>query len=363
MFLFLALTSNSISAFQLYTKAPNAIIFELNSNSILFAHNAEEQIVPSSMSKLMTLYIAFHYIKAGIIKMDDKFIVSKNAWQRGGSSIFLREGQSIKVRDLINGIVVASGNDACITLAEGISGSQQNFVDEMNNMAKKLELTQSHFSNVTGWPDENHLMSVKDIVLLSVKIFQDFPEYYHLFSQKDFTYNNIHQKNNNILLQYNLGVDGIKTGHTSKGGYGLVVSSEQNNRRIFVVVNGLKNETERISEVKKLIAYAFNNFDTKTIFHKNFEIDQANVWYGKDKTVPLITYEDVTVTYPNNSYDQIKAFISRNNIIPAPIKKGQKIGELHIQIPELEEKIIPVYAAKNVRYLNYFERILHMLLY
>ncbi|KJV69466.1 D-alanyl-D-alanine carboxypeptidase family protein [Candidatus Neoehrlichia procyonis] len=356
-------TTSSLNAFQLYTKAPNAIVFELNSNSILFARNAEEKIVPSSMSKLMTLYIAFQYLKAGIIKMDDKFVVSKSAWQRGGSSIFLREGQQVKVRDLINGIVVASGNDACITLAEGISGSQQNFVDEMNNMAQKLGLTKSHFSNVTGWPDENHLMSAKDIVFLSVRIFKDFPEYYHLFSQKDFTYNNIYQKNNNILLQYNIGVDGIKTGHTNKGGYGLIASAEQNSRRIFVVVSGLKHETERVSEAKKLISYSFNNFNTKTIFHKNSQIDQATVWYGKDKVVPLTIHDDVTVTYHNNSYDKIKAFISRNNIIPAPIRKGQKVGELHIQIPELGEKVVPVYAMKNVRSLNYFEKILHMLLY
>ncbi|WP_353477714.1 D-alanyl-D-alanine carboxypeptidase family protein [Wolbachia pipientis] len=348
-------------SYQFRTKAKQAIVLDLASNSFIFEHNSDERIVPSSMSKLMTLYVAFDYLKAGIINMEDKFRVNRKAWERKGSSMFLKEGQSVTVKELLEGIITVSGNDACITLAEGIAGSEENFVIEMNEVAQELNLNNSHFVNSSGWPDENHFMSAKDLVRLAKRIFTDFPEYYNLFSEQYLTHNGILQKSKNLLLFHDIGVDGLKTGYTNAGGYGIVVSAKRNDRRIFAVVNGLNTEKERIEEAKRLIQYSLNHFYTKKIFAKDSVVEEINVLYGKDRKVPVTVANDVTITYNRNLHGKIKVHVEYKDMIPAPIKKGQEVGKIFIEIPGVEQQTEPLYAVNDVQELNYVEKFFRML--
>ena len=336
----------------MHTKAPHAVVYELGSKTVLFERDADTATSPSSMSKLMTLYLVFQHLHAGVIKMEDTFSVSESAWKRGGSSAFLKVGQMVSVRDLIRGVAVSSGNDACIALAEGVSGSQEQFVEDMNGLAKEMDLANSSFTNVTGWPDEGHVMSARDILTLSVRIFEDFPEYYHVFGEKQFTYNGVTQKNYNTLLNYNVGVDGIKTGHTEKSGYGIAASAQKDGRRVFVVVNGLKTETERAYETKRLLLYAFNRFETKAIFPAGSIIGEVKVWNGKSETVKMHVLDDVVISYPKDLSKGVKAFISHKSTVAAPVKKGQKIGVLSVQIPGMADKVFPVYADAGVEALS-----------
>ncbi|MDN5248234.1 MAG: D-alanyl-D-alanine carboxypeptidase family protein [Wolbachia endosymbiont of Tyrophagus putrescentiae] len=347
--------------YQFRTKAKQAVVLDLTSDLFIFEHNADEQMAPSSMSKLMTLYIAFDYLKAGMISMEDKFQVSREAWERKGSSMFLREGQLVTVRDLLEGVIIASGNDACITLAEGIAGSEENFVLEMNEIAQRLNLNNSHFVNSSGWPDEDHFMSARDLAILSKRIFTDFPEYYKLFSKQYITFNNVVQKNKNLLLFQDIGVDGLKTGNTNTGGYGIGISAKRDNRRIFVIVNGLSTEKERIVEAKRLLLYSFNHFNTKKIFAKDDIVEEVDVLYGKDRKVPVTVKNDVVISYNRSMRDKVKVRIEYMNMVPAPIKKGQQIGKVIIEMPDIKEQIIPLYTMNDVEEQNYMEKLFRML--
>ncbi|QOD38047.1 D-alanyl-D-alanine carboxypeptidase family protein [Candidatus Wolbachia massiliensis] len=351
----------SSHSYQFRTKAKQAVVLDLASDLFIFEHNSDERMAPSSMSKLMTLYIAFDYLKAGIINMDDKFRVSRKAWERKGSSMFLKEGQFVTVKELLEGIIIVSGNDACITLAEGIAGSEENFVAEMNEVAQNLNLSNSHFVNSSGWPDEDHFMSAKDLVILAKRIFTDFPEYYDLFSEQYLTYNDIIQKNKNFLLFHDIGVDGLKTGYTNTGGYGIAVSAERNGRRIFAVVNGLNTEKERIEEARRLIQYSLNHFNTKKVFAKDSVVEEINVLYGRDRKVPVTVANDVTITYNRNVHDKIKVRVEYKDMIPAPIKKGQEVGKILIEIPGIEQQTTPLYAASDVQELSYVAKFFRML--
>ncbi|MBQ4875125.1 MAG: D-alanyl-D-alanine carboxypeptidase [Rickettsiaceae bacterium H1] len=334
------------------SNATNAILMDYDSKTILFEHAADEKMHPSSMSKLMTIYLAFSKLKSGIIKMTDIYTVSKDAWKIGGSSMFLEIGQRITVQDLLRGIIIVSGNDAAITFSEGVSGSQENFVKEMNEMAQKLNLSNSHFTNPTGITDEEHLMSTCDLLRLSVKIYEDFPEYYYFFQEREFTYNGIYQPNTNELLWSDLGVDGIKTGYTNTGGFGVVISAVQNNRRVFAVINGLKSKSTRRKDGEKLLQYAFNNFDNKVIFKSGKTIDNLNIAFGKEKSVPLISCEDIVITYKREDEKNISATIIYENNIKAPIAKNQKLGTLKVSIPNQQKKEIPLYAGNRVNKLS-----------
>ncbi|WP_025264000.1 D-alanyl-D-alanine carboxypeptidase family protein [Wolbachia endosymbiont of Onchocerca volvulus] len=348
-------------SYQFRTKAKQAVILDLASDLFIFEHNSDEKMAPSSMSKLMTLYIAFAYLKAGIMNMEDKFQVSRKAWERKGSSMFLREGQFVTVKELLEGIIIVSGNDACITLAEGIAGSEENFVIEMNEIAQKLGLNNSHFVNSSGWPDEAHFMSARDLVVLAKRIFTDFPEYYDLFSEQYLMYNDVLQRNKNLLLFHGIGVDGLKTGYTSAGAYGIVASAKQNDRRVFVVVNGLSTGKERIEEAKRLIQYSLDHFYTKKIFAKDDVVEEVNVLYGKDRKVPITVARDVIITYSRNLHDKIKVHIEYKDMIPAPIKKGQEVGKIFIKIPGIEQQTTPLYTVNDVQELNYIEKFFRIL--
>ncbi len=355
--LFLCLLPSPSFSYIFSTSATNAIIMDYNSDTVIFEHAADERMHPSSMSKLMNIYIAFSKLKSGIIKMTDIYTVSTAAWKIGGSSMFLEPEQAITVEDLLQGMIIVSGNDAAITFAEGASGSQENFIKEMNNMAEVIGLHDSHFSNISGLTDDKHFMSSRDLLKLAIKIFEDFPEYYYLFSEKEFTYNKIYQPTTNELLWSNLGVDGIKTGTTKAGGFGVTLSSEQNGRRIFAVINGLKNKAERRKDGIKLLQYVFNNFNNKVLFKAGDEIVKVNVWFGREKFIPLVVHDDILITYKRGNEGKINVTANYHDIAKAPIIQNQRLGTLKICIPEQKEKEIPLYAKYDVLQLNPIQRL------
>ncbi len=353
--LFLA-TGQAAYAFE--TKANHAILMDADTQVILFEKDADTPMHPSSMSKLMTVYMAFDRIKKGTLSLDDSFTVSEKAWRKQGSKMFVHVGDSVTVGDLLQGIIVQSGNDACIVLAEGMMGSEEAFAEAMNAKAKEIGLTGSSFKNATGWPDEGHMMTARDLAILARHIIHDFPEDYKLFSEKEFTYNGIRQENRNMLLDRSLGADGLKTGHTEVAGYGLTASAKQNGRRLILVVNGLRGTVERANEAERLMQYGFLNFDNVSVFKQGNVIDQVPVWAGQAETVSLTINEDIIYSLPKAEVDKVKATLIYNTPVPAPIKKGDHIADLVVTAPDMEEKTYPLVAADNVEKLSYFGRLL-----
>ena len=259
IFLYLILFFFSKISHSMDTLAKQAIVYDLETNSIIFEKNADVLMSPSSMSKLMTVYYVFKKIRDGEITLNDKFKVSKKAWKKGGSKMFVGYNTFITIEDLLRGIIIQSGNDACITIAEGFSGTEENFALELNLLAREIGLENSNFTNSTGWPDKDHLMTARDILKLTIRTIEDFPDLYKLYSEKEFTYNKIRQINRNPLLFSDPFSDGLKTGHTSLGGFGLTASSNRNNRRIIIVLNGLETSEQRKKESKRLTDFASLN--------------------------------------------------------------------------------------------------------
>lgn len=350
------ITPVQTSAFE--TLAKQAIVVDHDSGTVLFSKNADELMHPSSMSKLMTVYIAFDMLKKGQINLDTTFLVSERAWRKQGSKMFVPVSKQVSVEDLLHGIITQSGNDACIVVAEGIAGTEEAFAQLMNSKAEELGMTKSRFTNSTGWPDDNHLMTARDLAILSGRIVKDFPEYYEFFAKPDFTYGGIKQGNRNLLLYRNIGVDGLKTGHTEAGGYGIAISGEQNDKRIDVVVNGLSSMKERADEAQKLFSYGLLNFENKTLFQENQPIEQAEVWYGKADTVPLVAATPVNVILPKASGNDLQVSVTYDGPVEAPISQGQPIGKLVVKAPDMEAVTVPLVAGKDVKRASYFSRLL-----
>ncbi len=355
-------------ASSLETKAKNAILMDYDTGEYLYTENAFVPVPPASMSKLMTIYVIFSKIKDGSLSLEDVFTVSENAWKTGGaasgsSTMFLPVGDKVTVENLIKGIIVQSGNDACIVAAENISGSEENFVDLMNEKAKELGLKNSHFVNSTGLPHPDHRMSVEDLAKLAQAIIRDFPEYYPIFSQKNFTYNNILQGNRNPLLYTMPDADGLKTGHTEEAGHCLAASVKRDNRRLIGVMTGLKSNKERSEEAEKLMNWGFREFDNYTLFKQYQRIVSVPVYMGVEKNIDLVVNNNVIMTIARNKARDVKITAVYEKPVKAPIEQGQKLGELHIQIPEEEVKIIPLYADHSVHKLGFWGRILSNIKY
>lgn len=349
--------SPSIS-FGLETTAKQAIIYDLETKSVIFEKNADDLMSPSSMSKLMTVYYTFKKISDGEISLDDKFKVSQKAWKKGGSKMFVGLNTFITVEDLLRGIIIQSGNDACITIAEGFSGSEENFAEELNILAKEIGLENSNFTNSTGWPDKEHLMTARDLLILSVRTIIDFPELYKLYAEKEFTYNKIRQLNRNPLLFSDPFSDGLKTGHTSLGGFGLTASSERNNRRIILVLNGLDSNEQRKKESKRLIDASFNQYSNYKIAEKNKIIEKANVWNGNEKEVGIISDKDILITIPRKIRKNLKVFIQYSSPLNAPLKENEKIANLIIKTNKNQiYKQFPLYAFNKVDEVNFLSKI------
>ena len=353
-FFILIYLSLTLRIYAIETKADSAIILDVNSNTILFEKNADERQGPASMSKLMLIYIVFERLQNKTLTIEQEFLVSKKAWKFGGSKMFVNIGEMVSVENLLKGIIVQSGNDACIVLAEGLSGTEENMVDEMNEKAVEIGLTNSNFQNVTGWPHEDHYMSLKDIAYLSKLIITNFFEYYYLFAINEFTYNNIKQFNRNKLISLD-GFDGLKTGRTSQSGYGIVASAKRENRRIVSVVNGLNSEKERINETKKLVNWSFREFVNYDLYKSGDSIQFAKVWLGKESFVPLVLNEDLSVTIKKKNLDKFKIKLVYETPIVSPVKKGDKLAELQL-IEGDNVEIKNIYSGKDVDKVSRFYR-------
>lgn len=342
----------------LETLANQAILYDLETNSVIFEKNADKLMSPSSMSKLMTVYYVFNKLKNNEISLDDKFRVSKKAWKKGGSKMFLNVDSYVTIKDLLMGIIVQSGNDACITIAEGFEGSEDNFARELNLLAKEIGLENSNFTNATGWPDLEHLMTARDVLKLAIRTIIDFPEYYKFYSEKFFKYNNIKQTNRNPLLFSDSHSDGLKTGHTSLGGYGLVASSIKNGRRLFLVLNGLESSKLRRDESKRIMNIGFFEFKNYQIAKKRETVENIKVWNGKEKTIGIYSKNDIGLTIPKSHRDKIKFFVQYFSPLSAPIKKDDKIAKLIVKKDQEIFKEFPLYATKSVEKINIISRII-----
>ena len=356
-----AFTALPVSAIE--TTAKSAIIIEVATGTELLKKQADEPMSPASMSKLMTLYMLFDKLKSGALSLEDKFKVSENAWRKGGiksgsSTMFLKPKTRVSVEDLIRGIIVQSGNDACIVVAESLSGSEPVFALEMNEKARELDMTQSHFVNSTGWPHPEHRMSPRDLAILSQRLIQDFPEYYHYFKELEFTYNGIKQRNRNPLLYKEMNADGLKTGHTKKSGYGLVASVNRRDRRIVLVINGLPSKKARSAEPERLFDWAYREYSNYYLFQSGEQIGAAKIWLGQLPSVPLIVPRNINLTLPRRERRKLDVRVVYEGPVPAPIKKGQNIAKLVINTPSRGTEVIPLVAKHDVMRLNFLSRLM-----
>ena len=334
----------------LTTPAEYALIMDYRTGEILYEKNGRVPTAPASMSKLMTVTIVFERLKNGSLKLTDEFEVSEKAWrEREGSSMYVLVATKISVLDLLRGIIVQSGNDACIVVAENIAGSETAFAELMNRKAHEWGLNDSTFANPHGKPDPNHKMSMRDLGLLTRKIISEYNEYYALFAEREFTWEKIRQQNRNPILDMVDGADGLKTGHTQESGYGLVGSAVQNGERRIVVVNGLSSDRERATESARLLRVAFNDFSSKTFYQPGDVVGDALVFKGKSKTVPLIAHEPINLILHRSLFDSAKATVVYDGPVAAPIKENQQIGYLRIEVPNGPSREYALYSGSAVK--------------
>jgi D-alanyl-D-alanine carboxypeptidase (penicillin-binding protein 5/6) len=300
------------------------------------------------MSKMMLEYVVFSFLKEGRVKLDDMLPVSEKAWRTGGSKMFVPIGGQVKVDDLLRGMIIQSGNDACIVLAEGLAGSEEAMVELENKKAREIGLTGSHFANVDGLPNPDHYMTARDLAWLARRLIQDFPEYYHYDSEKDFTYNGIKQGNRNPLLYKDLGADGLKTGHTDEAGYSLTGSAIRNGRRIIVVIAGLPTMKARGQESERLIDWAFREFDDYRLVKAGEIVDEAPVWLGAQPKVPVTTKDDAFVTLPRKARRDMKVSAVYDGQVKAPVAQGTPVGKLVVTAPDMDPYEVPLVAAQPV---------------
>ncbi|OAF05805.1 D-alanyl-D-alanine carboxypeptidase [Bradyrhizobium centrolobii] len=334
--------------------APTAILIEASSGSVLFEKNADEMRAPSSMMKLMTAEVVFNAVNKGDIKLTDEYRISENAWRRGGapsggSTMFAAINSKVSVDDLLHGAIIQSGNDACIALAEGIAGNERIFAaDFMTKRARELGLTKSTFANSNGLPDPGNKMTVRELGILARHIILDYPEFYKLFGEKEFTWNKIRQQNRNPLLNAMPGADGLKTGYTKEGGYGMVGSAVQDGTRLIVVVNGLEDPEDRATEAKKMLEWGFRNFETRILIAADQPVGYAKVFGGESRSVKLVAKAPVKVMVHKNGGDKLIARIVYSGPVRAPIQEGQQIGVVRVWRSGNIAVETPVYAGEAI---------------
>ena len=339
----LVITSNfSLAERYINTSAKYVYLMDYDTGRVLLEKASNIPTAPASMSKLMTIYMAFEALKQERISLDTELVVSENAWRKkdekgislpaSGSTMFLEPLTKVSFEDLLRGIIVQSGNDACIVIAEALSGSEEGFANDMNQKAKLLNLNNSNFTNSTGWPHKDHKMSSRDLAILSQKLYQDFPEYMHYFSETKFTYNGITQSNRNPILYQDIGGDGLKTGYTKASGHGVVASAVQNNRRLILVLNGIEGSKLRAVESERVLNWGFREFENKVIFEENEIVDSANVWLGNKPNVPLIVKEKVYLSISKaDKGNDLKAIIKYIAPLMPPLEPNVAVGKLIIK--------------------------------
>lgn len=338
------------------TLAREAYIVDFDTGTVLMDKEGNARMPTSSMSKTMTIYMAFDGLKSGKLTLDQKFPVSEKAWRMQGSKMFVDLGSSIAVEDLIRGIIIQSGNDATIVMAEGIAGSEEEFANLLNAKAKEIGMNDSHFVNASGWPDPDHYSTAHDLAVLAMQTIRNFPDYYKYYGEKEFTWHNIHQMNRNPLLFRDLGVDGLKTGHAEEAGagYGLIASGQRDGRRVVLVLNGLKDEKSRAQESARLMEWALRSFENIKVFAAGDTIEEAPVVMGQSASVPLVTDADVLLTLPRAVKNDLKVSVQYNSPLIAPIKKGDEIGILRLDIPRVGVVDKKLYAGADVLKLGLF---------
>lgn len=330
------------------TIAKQAILIDTTTDTVLMEKAADERMPTSSMSKMMTAYLVYDALRDGRITLDTKFPVSKKAWQTGGSKMFVQINDNIRVEDLLRGLLIQSGNDAAVVLAEGLAGSETAFADRMNEMAKTLNMNSSHFVTSNGLPDPEHYSTARDLSILAERMISDFPQYYRYDGEREFTWNKIKQGNRNPLLYREMGVDGIKTGHTDSGGYGLTASGVRDDRRLILVVNGLPSMQSRADEGARLLEWGWNQFRLYPLYKAGATVDEATVWLGAEDKVPVTVAHDLAMTMQPADFDKMTVTARFQEPIEAPIAKGQVLGELDIAPPDGPVRKVPLVAAADM---------------
>lgn len=330
------------------TAARDAILVDFDTGTVLLDREADRPAPPASMSKLMTVYMVFERLREGTLALDDTIPVSEKAWRTGGSRMFIEVDTRVSVEDLLRGIIVQSGNDACVAIAEALSGSEQAFADAMNARAREIGLRDSHFTNASGLPDPDHAMSARDLAHLTAVIVREFPEYFHYFAETDFTWNDIRQNNRNPLLYREIGADGMKTGYTEAAGYSLTGTAVQNGRRLIVVVGGLESPRQRADEATRILGWGFRETRNYTLFEAGEEVETAAVWLGKAPDVPLVLDEDLTITLSREARKGLKVAAVMDSPAPAPIAAGAELAVLRVTAPGIPGVEVPLKAGADV---------------
>jgi D-alanyl-D-alanine carboxypeptidase (penicillin-binding protein 5/6) len=334
------------------TTARQAVLIDFQTNAIMLDRASTERMAPSSMTKMLTLYVIFEALREGRLSLTDELPVSERAWRMQGSKMFVLVGTRVKVEDLLRGVIVQSGNDACIVFAEALSGSEEAFAEVMSATARRIGMTNSNFRNSSGWPDDEHYSTARDLATLARRLITDFPEYYPLFSERSFTYNGIAQANRDPLLGRSPGADGLKTGHTEAGGYGLTASAIRDGRRVILVVNGLATMRARAEESERLIDWAFREYANYTLFRAGAEVERADVWMGESSDVAMVAPQDIVVTLPRRARPQLRVSAVYDQPVRAPIRQGQDIGRLIVNAPGIEPAELPLVAGAGVERLG-----------
>ena len=362
--------SNPAWAFsEIATGAPYVVLMDAETGTVLFERSSTTLMSPASMTKIATISLLFDAIKTGKVRLEDEFFVSKNAVNKGGersgsSSMFLNAEKPVRVEDLIRGVIIQSGNDAAITIAEGLALNEETFAENMTEYARKIGLTKTTFKNATGWPEKDHETTALDLARLARHHITTYPEFYHYYAERSFTWNKITQANRNLLLRDKLGVDGLKTGHTEESGFGIVASAKRGNRRLILVINGLKSDQERRGEAYKILSWGFRSFQTYQLIGAGQEIEKAVLWHGAKSRVPLTVKKDLAVAITREKRRRLRISIEYSSPIPAPVKKNQQVGM--VRVKELGGELIaevPLVSSMDIEELNFFGRAISTLEY
>jgi len=347
----------STSTSGIETQAKHALVLEADTGVVLLDKGADERMPPASMSKIMTAYVVFDMLKQGRANPEDELPVSERAWRLQGSKMFVPLGGRLSIDNLLKGVIIQSGNDACLVLAEGLAGSEEAFVDLMNQKAKEIGLKDSHFVNVSGLPDPDHYMTARDLATLAMRTIKDFPEYYHYYGDTEYEFNNIKQGNRNPLLYKGMGADGLKTGHTEEAGYSLTASVKREDRRVILVLGGLPTMKARAQESERLIDWAFREFNDYRLFAAGVKVDEAEVWLGSEAKVPLTVSQDLRITLPRKARKDMKVTAKYDRPIAAPITKGQTVGKVIVTAPDVPPTEVPLVTAADIPRMDPLGRI------
>jgi D-alanyl-D-alanine carboxypeptidase (penicillin-binding protein 5/6) len=354
------LLATTLPARAFETQATAAWVYDVTTHTVLMDKNADQAVPPASMSKLMTINMLFEALRDGRVTMDSTFAVSARAKAMGGSTMFLQETDRPTVNDLIHGMIVNSGNDACVVVAEGLAGTEEAFAAQMTERGRAIGMTASTFANASGWPDPNHRMSMRDLGILAQRLIEVFPEYYPIFAETEFNYMDRapdNRFNRNPLLKLGIGADGLKTGHTSEAGYGLVGSAKQGDRRVIFAITGLPSDAARAEEAERIVSWAFRQFAEKTVAKAGVRVAEAEVFMGDATTVGLMPAEDLRLLVPALVQDQINAEVVYKGPLIAPIEAGAPVAELIIHVPDLPDHRVQLVAENSVGKAGFMGRL------